>query len=157
MGAQVRDVVVVGVDSSESSKLALRWAQFMAHATGSGVEVVAAWQPYVASGSIGYGYGYPAVPDEWDAEGDANKSIAVTVDGVFGAHRPAGLEVLTRQGGATQVLLAASAGARMLVLGSRGHGGFAGMLLGSVSAACAEHAACPVLVIQGSTPPPPMI
>jgi len=52
------------------------------------------------------------------------------------------------------VLLEVSSGARMLVVGSRGHGGFAGLLLGSVSAACAEHGDCPVLVVHGTTAPP---
>jgi nucleotide-binding universal stress UspA family protein len=42
----------------------------------------------------------------------------------------------------------------MLIVGSRGHGGFSGMLLGSVSANCAEHATCPMLVIQGDRPTP---
>jgi len=53
------------------------------------------------------------------------------------------------------VLLEVSDGARMLVVGSRGQGGLAGLLLGSVSAAGAEHAACPVLVVHGTTLPPP--
>jgi Universal stress protein family. len=48
------------------------------------------------------------------------------------------------------VLIEESAHASMLILGSRGHGGFVGMLLGSVSAACAEHAHCPVLVMHGA-------
>lgn len=152
---RVRDVIVVGVDGSEASKHALRWAQFIARTTSSSVEVVAAWQPYVASGAMGYGYA--AVPDEWAGEAAANKYVADTVDEAFGAHRPAGLQLFTRQGGTAHVLLEASKDARMLVVGSRGHGGFAGLLLGSVSSACAQHATCPVLVVHGTTPPPPVI
>jgi nucleotide-binding universal stress UspA family protein len=51
------------------------------------------------------------------------------------------------------VLLDESDGAQMLVVGSRGHGGFMGLLLGSVSASVAEHATCPVLVLHGNEPP----
>ena len=60
-----------------------------------------------------------------------------------------------REGGPAHALIEMSGGARMLVVGNRGHGGFAGLLLGSVSAACAEHASSPVLIIPGMTPPPP--
>jgi nucleotide-binding universal stress UspA family protein len=56
--------------------------------------------------------------------------------------------------GAAKVLIDASQGATMLVVGSRGHGGFAGLLLGSVSANVAEHASCPVLIIHGHQPLP---
>lgn len=58
------------------------------------------------------------------------------------------------RGGAAKVLLNQSAGAQMLVVGSRGHGGFIGLLLGSVSAACAEHARCPVLIVHGNDESP---
>ncbi len=94
------------------------------------------------------------MPADWDPSGDAEKFLAATVDEVFGAHRPQGLRLTVREGNAAKVLLEASGDARMLVVGSRGHGGFAGLLLGSVSAACAEHAICPVLVLHGTTPPP---
>ena len=151
----VRDVIVVGVDGSQPSKHALRWAEFIASSTRSTIQVVAAWQPYTAAS--GMGYGSVAVPEDWAAESDTAKWVAETVDEVFGARRPAGLQIISRQGVTAHVLLEASSDARMLVVGSRGHGGFAGLLLGSVSSACAEHAACPVLVIHGSTPPPPVI
>jgi nucleotide-binding universal stress UspA family protein len=59
------------------------------------------------------------------------------------------------EGGAAKVLLDACDGAVMLVVGSRGHGGFAGLLLGSVSANVAEHASCPVFIVHGHRPPPP--
>lgn len=55
---------------------------------------------------------------------------------------------------AAQVLIKASDGARMVVVGSRGHGGFVGLLLGSVSSVVAEHAQCPVFIVHGTTPPP---
>ena len=73
----------------------------------------------------------------------------MTVDPDAGAGRR-----LVNEGGAAGVLLDASQGAIMLVVGSRGHGGFTGLLLGSVSANVAEHATCPVLVIHGDQGPP---
>ena len=65
------------------------------------------------------------------------------------------MQLVVREGGAAKVLLEASEGAVMLVVGSRGHGGFAGLLLGSVSANVAEHAGCPVFIVHGDQPPPP--
>jgi nucleotide-binding universal stress UspA family protein len=59
-----------------------------------------------------------------------------------------------REGGAAKVLLEVSEGAAMVIVGSRGHGGFTGLLLGSVSANVAEHASCPVLIIHGDQAPP---
>jgi nucleotide-binding universal stress UspA family protein len=64
------------------------------------------------------------------------------------------LRLVLRQGLPAKVLLDESRGATMLIVGSRGHGGFAGLLLGSVSANCAEHATSPVMVIHGDRPTP---
>lgn len=147
-----RSRVVVGVDGSEASKHALRWAQFMAHASASTLEVVTAWQPLTGYGWIGAGW--VGIPADWNPNQDAEKALSATIDEVFDQQRPAGLKLTVREGSAAQVLLDASAGAGMLVVGSRGHGGFTGLLLGSVSAACTEHATCPVLVLHGDTPPP---
>jgi len=143
--------VVVGVDGSEASEHALRWALFMADASGSDLEVVAAWEPFPA---FGWGAGLEMLPNNWNPAEDAEKRTTSSIDKVFGANRPAGFQLTVREGNAASVLLEASKGARMLVVGSRGHGGFAGLLLGSVSAACAEHATCPVLVLHGDTPTP---
>ena len=95
-----------------------------------------------------------AVPSGWDPAIDMEKALVATIDQVFGARRPADLQLTVHEGRAARVLLDSARGARMLVLGSRGHGGFAGLLLGSVSTACAEHATCPVLVVHGDNPPP---
>jgi nucleotide-binding universal stress UspA family protein len=144
--------IVVGVDGSESSERALRWAQFIADAAGTSLDVVAAWQPFTGFGWLGAGS--EAVPTGWDPASNAEEVLTATIDKLFGEYRPAGLQLTVRQGNAAKVLLEASAGAYMLIVGSRGHGGFTGLLLGSVSAACAEHAKCPVLVLHGETPLP---
>jgi nucleotide-binding universal stress UspA family protein len=147
------DRIVVGVDGSEPSKQALRWARFLAETTACSLAVVAAWQPYTAYGWIGVGWA--SMPVEWNPAQEADKLVTSTVDEVFGEHRPMQLQITVREGNPATVLLEASLGARMLVVGSRGHGGFSGLLLGSVSAACSAHASCPVLVVHGLTPPPP--
>jgi nucleotide-binding universal stress UspA family protein len=147
------DRIVVGVDGSKSSQQALRWARFLAGTTGCAIEAVIAWQPLSA---YSWGtMGWAAYPGDWDPAADAHKVLTDNVEEVFGPDVAATITMTAREGGAAQVLLEASAGARMLVVGSRGHGGFAGLLLGSVSSACAEHASCPVLVVHGETAPPP--
>ncbi len=130
----------------------MRWAAFVATATGSSICAITVWQPLVAYGWMGAGS--VPVPPEWNPARDAEMSLVTTIDGVFGEHRPAGLETSVLTGNPAHVLLEVSESAQMLVVGSRGHGGFASLLLGSVSAACAEHAVCPVLVLHGTTPPP---
>ncbi|MEP6797328.1 MAG: universal stress protein [Lapillicoccus sp.] len=144
--------LVVGVDGSEPSLAALRWAEFLAPAMGSTIQVVAVWQATTAFGLMGEGWG--ALPSDWNPAGITRDALEAAVNEVFGDHRPAGLETRVEEGNTAQVLLELSADARMLVIGSRGHGGFTSLLLGSVSAACTEHATCPVLVVHGTTPPP---
>ncbi len=100
------------------------------------------------------GAGWTAMPTDWNPAQDTEKALTAAIDDVFGDYRPAGLQITVREGNAARVLLEASEGARMLTVGSRGHGGFAGLLLGSVSAACTEHATGPVLVLHGDTPAP---
>ena len=139
--------IVVGVDGSEQSRLALHWAQTIARATAADIEAVTVWFP-----PVNYGFAYST--DDWNPREDAEKTLTEAVDAVFGAERPRSLRLVVREGNPTHELLTQSEGATMLVLGSRGHGGFAGLLLGSVSAKCAEHAHCPVLVVHGADQPP---
>lgn len=132
--------VVVGVDGSESSKEALRWAARMAAVEGVPILALTAWE-------------YPPtfnspVDVDWRPDVDAETVLHETLDEVLGDDRPATLEARVVHGPARTVLLEASEGATLLVVGSRGHGGFAGLLLGSVSSACAEHGHCPVLVVH---------
>jgi nucleotide-binding universal stress UspA family protein len=136
--------IVVGVDGSPQSQQALRWAARIAGPIGARIEAVAAWN-FPAS------YGWAAPPSGWDPARDTRKELTGTVDEVFGAHRPKDIELLVREGGAARVLLEEAKGATMVIVGSRGHGGFTGLLLGSVSANVAEHAGCPVLVVHGET------
>jgi len=133
--------IVVGVDGSEQSEQALRWATRMSLATGAQIDAVIAWH-------VPVGYGGAYLPESWSPKDDARATLTRTVDAVFAAGRPTGMRLLVRQGPATQALLDAGRGAEMLIVGSRGRGGFAGLLLGSVSAACAQHAGCPVLIVR---------
>jgi nucleotide-binding universal stress UspA family protein len=83
----------------------------------------------------------------------ARQALTDALDEVFGPDRPAGLQTHVVEGFAAQVLVAASEGAELLVVGSRGYGGFADALLGSVSTYCVHHAHGPVTVIRPADHP----
>ena len=140
--------IVVGVDGSLPSREALRWAAHFATIFGARLEAVIAWE-YPAS------YGWAGLAPEWDPAQDMREVLNDTMRAVFGDQPPRGVQLLVREGGAAKVLLEACKGAVMLVVGSRGHGGFSGLLLGSVSANVAEHAPCPVFIVHGGQLPPP--
>jgi nucleotide-binding universal stress UspA family protein len=133
--------VVVGVDGSESSIDALRWAGNLCRGTSAELDVVTCWHlpTYTGIGEL---------PAEWDPADDAAQTLAIAVKAAFGDEPPTGLKAMVRQGHPAQVLVEESDDADVLVVGTRGHGGFVGLLLGSVSAYCAEHAACPVMVTR---------
>jgi nucleotide-binding universal stress UspA family protein len=140
--------VVVGVDGSEPSRHALRWAQFMAPALGAAIEAVMVWEITAAMATAEW-------VDDWDPEKDTAEQLRTTVAEVLGAPPPGQVREIIRRGSAAHELIQASQGAQLLIVGSRGHGGFSGLLLGSVSSAAAQHARCPILIIHGDTPPPP--
>jgi nucleotide-binding universal stress UspA family protein len=140
--------IVVGVDGSGPSEEALRWAARFADMFGAELEVVTAWE-YPSS------YGWAAIAPEWDPAQDMTKVLEDAAHAVFGDRPPDGMQLIVREGVAAKVLLDASKDAVMVVVGSRGHGGFAGLLLGSVSANVAEHASCPVFIVHGDQLPPP--
>ena len=136
--------IVVGVDGSEQSKRALRWGARIAAAEDATIVAVTAWHfPAL---------GWSAVPEDFSPKADMEKLLTRTVDEVFGPERPKNMRLQALEGDAARILLVVIHGALMVVVGSRGHGGFAGLLLGSVSMKVAELATCPVLVVHGGAP-----
>jgi nucleotide-binding universal stress UspA family protein len=132
--------IVVGHDGSASSLAAISWAARQAVLTGSTLEIVMTWE-WPSS----YGWAVP-VPDDFDPESDLQKALDAVVAQVVAAHP--GLPVHGRlvSGHPAPILVEASKGAELLVVGSRGHGEFVGMLIGSVSEYCVTNAHSPVLV-----------
>ena len=135
--------IVVGVDGSLPSNAALAWAVRQAKLTGAVVEAVIAWE-------IPATYGFTMAVADVDFEGTAAQVAANAIAKVTSPDEPVTIRTKVVQGYPAQVLLDASAGAELLVIGSRGHGGFAEAMLGSVGQHCVHHATCPVVVIRDS-------
>ena len=133
--------IVVGIDGSPSSAQALRWAVGLARFTGDEVHAVIGWAPPTS-------YGWGPVVEDIDWQENARSVLAQSVKGALGGADADHVRQDVVRGHPAQVLVDAAADADLLVVGSRGHGGFAGMLLGSVSQHVAAHAHCPVAVIR---------
>jgi nucleotide-binding universal stress UspA family protein len=152
MNAVVQDSatrrIVVGVDGSECSKRALRWGAYLARVSDAKLEAVMVWEPIPPSG---YGWNFAgATTVQHD---DIDKMLTATIDEVFGPERPPNLTLHALEGHPAGLLIGFCTGAAMLVVGSRGHGGFTNLLLGSVGAKCSEHAPCAVVVVHDTEPP----
>lgn len=141
--------VVVGVDDSPGALHALRWALEDAARRGAVLEVVHAWNP-PAFGPVDLGPIPVPEDDEREAAGRAVLERVVERALEEPGPRPPELRRVLVDDDSAPALLDRSEGADLLVLGRRGRGGFAGLLLGSVSHQCIHHAACPVVVV----PPP---
>jgi len=140
-------MIVVGVDGSGGAARALEFAATEAELRRTQLRVVCAWRvpvPAYAGSMIA-----PAIQTEGFATAmrDAAES---QVDDAVREHAGLDLELALREGSPTSVLLDEATRAELLVVGSRGRGGFAGLLLGSVSQQVAVHAACPVVVVPAS-------
>jgi nucleotide-binding universal stress UspA family protein len=139
-------VIVVGVDQSEGARAALRFALEEARLRQARLRVVHAWQ-FGYIGAPGFEGSLPAVGGDLAefheaAEAALDETLrGVVADGVA-------IERRVDQGAAAPVLIEESRDADLLVVGSRGHGGFAQLLLGSVSQQCAQHAFCPVVIVR---------
>jgi nucleotide-binding universal stress UspA family protein/CRP-like cAMP-binding protein len=135
--------IVVGVDGSPSSTAALRWAFRQAELTGAVVDAVAAWR-------LPSSYGWaPDTTGGTSFEDEARNGLTAAIAEVSGGDSAVEVRPKVVWGHPAQVLVDAAKGAELLVVGSRGHGGFVGALLGSVSQHCVHHAPCPVVIIRG--------
>jgi nucleotide-binding universal stress UspA family protein len=139
--------IVAGVDGSLSSLSALRWAIRQAALTGATVDAVIAWS-YPAAGG-GYGWAPTGMEGSFDFKATAEQIMADATSSAVAPGTTVGVYTRVVEGVAAQVLIDASVGADLLVVGSRGHGGFTEALLGSVSQHCVHFARCPVVVIRG--------
>lgn len=151
--------IVVGVDGSAGAAAALAWALEEGRLRRSAVDAVHAWRlPLYAAAPEPWFVGMPDLPHDLDAKVEAATEAHardVLDAAVAAAEREAGdaaIEVRKEvvRGDAAHVLLEAARDADLLVVGSRGHGGFAGLLLGSVSQQCVQHASCPVVVVRAA-------
>jgi nucleotide-binding universal stress UspA family protein len=136
--------IVVGIDGSPPSLDALSWAARQAELTGAGLEVLMCWE-WPSS----YGWAVP-VPDDFDPEGDVRRTLESALAPLRTAHPGVALDGRVVGGHPAPILVEASKGADLLVVGNRGHGGFVGMVIGSVSEHCTLHAHCPVLVYRSA-------
>jgi nucleotide-binding universal stress UspA family protein len=135
--------IVVGIDGSPGSRLALDRAIAEARAHGGRVEAVQAWHiPYPAA--------YPMVAvaiDTSSFEAAAHRTLDEVVDAADTTGLAEPVARVVAGGPPARTLLDCAKGADLLVIGGRGLGGFAGLVLGSVSQQCLHHAPCPVLVV----------
>lgn len=131
--------IVVGVDGSAASGAALDWALRQGKLAGTPVEMIAAWQ-YPNT----WGMEFAEMDNDW-------AGLAQTTLDSMQARATEDASAVTKtvaQGHPTELLVEASKTASLVVVGSRGHGGFVGMLLGSTSVYVMAHAHCPVLVVR---------
>ena len=146
-----RGVALVAFDGSPSSMAALAWGAENAPLLNLVIEVINVWEyaespldvAGVGLGSAGYvGESDPKI---WSAE-----ILRDGVASVFGADAGA-IKTTSVEGGTVRTLVELSKGADLLIMGSRGQGKFADLLLGSISASCSAKSKCPVVIVHSST------
>jgi len=137
--------IVVGVDGSKGSRVALTWAAAEAADHGAELVVLNVWEHTLLppAGSVSVSERY--VPDPSQRTAD---DLLAVIKEELGEEPPVFVQPRVKQGRPAKVLIEESASANLLVVGQRGHGGFAGLVLGSVSQHVAAYAKCPVAVIR---------
>lgn len=149
------NVIVVGVDGSDASREALRWAADEARLRSASLVAVHAWsfiqaQPLGDPGNLAISAG--DLPGQLAAESDAaNEVLEAAVSDALGAAPGIAVERKLVEGGAGVALVAESRSAELLVVGSHGRSGLTAALLGSVSRHVVNHAGCPVVVVKAGS------
>jgi nucleotide-binding universal stress UspA family protein len=141
--------IVVGVDGSAESVEALRWAAGYAAATGGSISAVLSWHYPTAAGIVQPGSAPKLLTD--DLRAIMQDALDKAVTEVFGTTAPPTVHAKIAYGHPAVVLLEESRNGDLLVVGSRGHGAFIGMMTGSVSMHCVNNAHCPVVVVRGAS------
>jgi nucleotide-binding universal stress UspA family protein len=137
--------IVVGVDGSPGSVAALRWAHAEAALRGAALEAVAVWQYPMMTTMPAFG----AMPDATNLSKQTEEHLLeILRENDIESTPEVAVSVSVAEGTPASALTNAAGDADLLVVGSRGHGGFAGLLLGSVSHQCTMHAPCPVVVVH---------
>jgi nucleotide-binding universal stress UspA family protein len=144
--SDARPLVVVGVDSSEGSLAALRWAARYGAATGTPVRAVLVWHYPTTASAPPPGHAPAEVQQEVEGEeaDTLREAIAKAAPDAAGAQ----VHGVVRYGHPAEALIDESSRADLLVVGRRGHGGFLGMHIGSVSQHCVNGSHCPVVVVR---------
>ena len=137
--------IVVGVDGSPSSRTALTWAAAEAADHGADLVVLNVWEHTLPppTGSVSVSESYVPDPSQRTAE-----DLVELIKEVLGEDPPVLVQPRVKQGNPAKVLIEESNDADLLVVGTRGHGGFRGLVLGSVSQHVAGYAKCPVAVVR---------
>ncbi|THV38705.1 universal stress protein [Glycomyces buryatensis] len=141
--AERQERIVVGVDGSRPSIRALEWAIEQARRTGAKVEAVLAWEVPTM-----YGTGMMVQQGGEEFDKSAKQSLETAVNHALAGKIDVTVEAHTVGGHPAKTLIDMAERADLLVVGSRGHGGFVGALVGSVSHYCVSHAECPVVVVR---------
>ena len=143
--------ILVGVDGSDHSHRALGWAMRQAVQQHDPLTVLAV-RPDPVRPATGIYWGVHSYPEDGHNLDAVRKAVQEIVDEVAAeiGERPPEISVNVASGDPAEELIKASQDADMLVVGSRGNGGFATLLMGSVSSKVTHHADCPVVVIRGS-------
>ena len=145
-----KGVALVAFDGSPSSVAALTWAAQRAPLLNLEIEVVNVWE-YAESplDVAGVGFGSGGCVGESDPKIWSTQILKEGFSLVFGG-APAGVKATSVEGGAVRTLVELSKGAEILIMGSRGHGKLADLILGSVSASCSAKSKCPVVIVHAS-------